>query len=101
LFPSAFSCPYETLQTFSEIYYPLRKTPLDKQIQCMSIYNTFPHPFFHLINFNILIEMMQTNVFFGRNFTKFQPEKYDFNLYKEFSMEENGLNSIDFKEILF
>ncbi len=45
--------------------------------------------------------MMQTNVFFGRNFTKFQPEKYDFNLYKEFSMEENGLNSIDFKEILF
>ncbi len=31
---------------------------------------------------------MQTNVFFGRNFTKFQPEKYDFNLYKEFSWKK-------------
>jgi hypothetical protein len=32
--------------------------------------------------------MMQTNVIFGPNFTKFQPEKYGFNLFKEFSMEK-------------
>jgi hypothetical protein len=31
---------------------------------------------------------MQTNVFFARNFTKFQPEKYDFDLCKEVSMEK-------------
>jgi hypothetical protein len=26
--------------------------------------------------------------FFGRNFTKFRPEKYDFELFKRFSMEK-------------
>jgi hypothetical protein len=28
--------------------------------------------------------------FFGRNFARFRPEKYDFNLYKGFSMEKMG-----------
>jgi hypothetical protein len=35
------------------------------------------------------------------NFTKFQPEKYDFNLYKEFSMKQICSNSPDLKKQSF
>jgi hypothetical protein len=34
----------------------------------------------------------------GRSFAKFQPEKYNFHLYKGFSMEKIGPNSPDFKK---
>jgi len=39
--------------------------------------------------------------FFLPNFTKFQPEKYGFNLYKEFSMKQIGSNSPDLKNQSF
>jgi hypothetical protein len=33
----------------------------------------------------------------GQNFTKFEPEKCDFNLYKAFFMEKNDPNLPDFE----
>jgi hypothetical protein len=35
-------------------------------------------------------------LFLGRNFAKFQPEKYDFNLCKRFFMKKMVTNSPDF-----
>jgi hypothetical protein len=34
---------------------------------------------------------------FGQNFAKFQPEKYDLNLYKGFTQGKNGPNLPDFE----
>jgi hypothetical protein len=38
-----------------------------------------------------------SNVFFKQNFTKFEPEKCNFNLYKAFFMEKNDPNLPDFE----
>ncbi len=37
--------------------------------------------------------LLQAVFIFGRNFARFRSEKYDFNLYKGFSMEKMGQNS--------
>jgi hypothetical protein len=38
---------------------------------------------------------------FWRNFAKFRPGKYDFDLYKEFFMKKTGPNLPDFEEKKF
>ncbi len=40
----------------------------------------------------------QSEFYIGRNFAKFRPEKYDFDLYKEIFIEKNGPNSPDFEQ---